>query len=404
MRKLTRHFLIIAAVAVMAIALSGCVTISSQNSSQVNGIGPVQITTTAGGSGPGGGQVQVLLAYRIPTTATAPDTITTTNPSGGSAVTFSQSSSFTSQLQSKSPAPSGEKWVGYLSPTVGLTGAQQNFTVSPQFELQRGDDGSPFGGPFNYRNIVGFREVDGSHPAGRPVLCATPITDESSDSTTCATDPNNTSTIATNLPQTTQDLGILDAPGTESVNQGKVARVKFQVDYAGDGNPAPDFDLSAATSIPGATALASTPVLTPEEGTTQLRVIVRVPVNTPPGHYNVTLVASLPTGETRTSTHDVLVTPTTVRCDAEAPTIAGTRGDDVLVGTAGPDVIAAYAGNDEVLGLEGNDLICTGRGDDTIRGGGGNDQISGRRGNDLLTGGAGHNIIDTGPGKDRMIQ
>jgi Ca2+-binding RTX toxin-like protein len=217
-------------------------------------------------------------------------------------------------------------------------------------------------------------------------------------------DDPSASAVITDLQQPTEDLGILEAPGTQSVNQGNIARVKFQVAYAGDGNPAPSFDLSASTDIPGATALPSAPTLTPDDGVNQLRVLVRAPVDTPSGHYNVTLTASLPNGETRSSTHDVLVTPTTVRCNSAAPTIAGTRGDDILVGTPGPDVIAAYAGNDEVSGLGGNDLICTGRGDDTIRGGAGNDELNGRRGNDLLSGGSGHNIITPGPGKDRMIQ
>ncbi len=402
MRKLTRHFLIIAAVAVMAIAVSGCVSIESQNVAQQGGIGSVQITTRAGANA-NAGTAQLLLAYRIPSTSAAPGSIATTSTSSGSGFTFSLSPSFTSELQSKSAAPTGQQWVGYLSPAVTFPAAHNTYTVAPQFTLQQGSDGSAFQGPFTYRTVVGFRIVDGTHPASRPVSCASPITGDTGD-TTCATDPNSTSTIATNLQQPTQDLGILDAPGTQSVNQGNVARVKFQVDYAGDGNPAPDFDLSASTDIPGATALPSAPTFTPDDGVNPLRVIVRAPVNTPSGHYNVALTASLPNGETRSSTHDVLVTPTTVRCDSAAPTIAGTRGDDILVGTPGPDVIAAYAGNDEVLGLAGNDLICTGRGDDTIRGGGGNDQIAGRRGNDLLSGGSGHNVITPGPGKDRMIQ
>jgi Ca2+-binding RTX toxin-like protein len=404
MRKHARHFLIIAAVAVLAFAFSGCVFISSQSSTQLNGIGGVQITTTAHGNGSGSEQVQLLIAYRIPTNASAPDAFTTANTSVGGPITFSQSSSFNSQLQSKSAPPSGQRWVGYISPTISAPATDQSFTVSPTFALQQGADGSPFQGPFNYRPIVGFRNVNNTtYPASRPVVCGSPITGNA-DSTTCATDPSSTSTIATNVQQQTQDLGVLEAPGVQSVNQGNVARVKYQAAYAGDGNPAPTFDLSATTNIPDATALPSTPTLTPDEGSTQLRVITRVPVDTPPGNYDVTLVASLPNGETRSSTHEVLVTPTTVRCDAAAPTIAGTRGDDVLIGTRGPDVIAGYAGDDEVLGLNGDDLICTGKGDDTIRGGGGDDQIAGRRGNDLLTGGSGHNVIDPGPGKDRFIQ
>jgi outer membrane murein-binding lipoprotein Lpp len=46
MHKLTRHALIIAAVAVTAITLSGCVIIKSNSSAQLDGIGAVQVTTT----------------------------------------------------------------------------------------------------------------------------------------------------------------------------------------------------------------------------------------------------------------------------------------------------------------------------------------------------------------------
>ena len=88
-----------------------------------------------------------------------------------------------------------------------------------------------------------------------------------SDKSICVDDPS-ASAVITDLQQPTEDLGILEAPGTQSVNQGNVARVKFQVAYAGDGNPAPSFDLSASTDIPGATALPSAPTLPRTTGST----------------------------------------------------------------------------------------------------------------------------------------
>ena len=404
MRKHARHLLIIAAVAVTAFAFSGCVFIASQSATQLDQIGAVQITTTAGGNGQGNEQAQLLIAYRIPTNSSAPASITTTNTTFGGPITFIESSGYESQLTSKSAPPAGQKWVGYISSTVNVPSSHQEFTVQPLFNLQRGADGSAFQGPFNYRVVVGWRIVDGSNPASRPVVCGSPITQETGDHTNCSSDPGDTNTVATNFQQPTQDLGVLDASDIQAVTQGNVARVKYTLDYSGDGNPAPTFDLSATTDLPDATAVTSTPTLTPDEGDSKVRVIFRVPVDTEPGDYDVTLVATLPNGQVRSSTHEIAVTPTTVRCDADAPTIAGTRHDDVLVGTRGPDVIAAYAGDDQVLGLDGNDIICTGRGDDIIRGGGGNDQLAGRRGNDLLTGGSGRNVVDPGPGRDRFIK
>src|SRR3954454_12970391 len=169
MRTHARHFLIIAAVAVLAFAFSGCVFISRQSSQQLNQIGGVQLTTTAGGNGSGGEQVQLLIAYRVPIDASAPNSITTTNTTTGGPITLTESPSFESQLTGKSAPPPTQRWVGFISPTVTAPSTHQDFTVSPVFGLGRGADGSPFRGPFNYRVIVGFRNVDGTHPASRPV-------------------------------------------------------------------------------------------------------------------------------------------------------------------------------------------------------------------------------------------
>ena len=71
----------------------------------------------------GNGSYQLFLAYRIPTAAQAPATIATTNPSGANTITFSPSSGLTSALQSGSPAPAGEKWVGFMSGVIAYTTA-----------------------------------------------------------------------------------------------------------------------------------------------------------------------------------------------------------------------------------------------------------------------------------------
>ena len=437
MRKLPRHFLVMIAVAALAFALSGCVIIKSNSSAQLDGIGTVQVTTTfcasdtnsdAGYSPPdsdcqgptkggnsdndssnaGAGTLQLLIAYRIPTNSTAPDAITTTNPGGGSAVTFTQSSSYASELESGSPAPSGQKWVGYVSTVQGYTeaSASQYFTVAPNFTLQQEADGSPFTGPFNYRVAAGFRRVNGGSPASRPVDCGSSLTtiqNEGAGEQICVDSPTPAA-LTTSLQQPTQDLGILEPSTPETVKQGNVARVNFDAVFAGDGNPEPTFSLSTSTDVPDAEAMTNTPTLTPSEGSNPARVTFRAPVDTPPGTYYVTLTASLANGQVRSSTRELVVTPTMVRCDQLTPTIAGTRQDDVLKGTPGRDVIAGYAGNDRVVGLAGNDVICVGKGDDTVRGGNGNDRIAGRRGDDLLTGGRGHNLIRTGPGKDQFLQ
>ena len=169
MPKPTKSLLAIVAAIAAALAMSGCVLIESQSSAQLDGIGDVQITTTAcasdtdsnatparpacQGAGKGGNgnndtsdqQTQLLLAYRIPTGVTPPDTITTIDPGGGSAFTFSPSPSYVSQLNSALPPGAGRKWAGYISTTQNYTevgGSQEYFVVSPHFKLGQGSDGS----------------------------------------------------------------------------------------------------------------------------------------------------------------------------------------------------------------------------------------------------------------------
>jgi Ca2+-binding RTX toxin-like protein len=422
-----RKISLLTATLALSVALGGCVVIKSQTATQVGLIGDMQVLTTAcasdvfsdnagyspadpdcQGAGHGGnsgietgnGTYQLLLGYRIPDSATAPDSIATTSPSGSNTITFSADADYTAALQAGSPAPDGEKWVGFLSGAVNYTTAgEQRFSVAPRFGLRRGGDGAPFTSPFAYRAVVGSRVVDGSHSAARPVTCPDPVTTvDISDQSICIDDPDPTS-LATDLQQPTRDLGILDASAPQTFRQGNVARVNFNARYSGS-VASPSFQVSASTDLPGATANPSTPTIFPDPGANPIRVLFRVPITTEPGSYDVTLTAKAPDGETRTSTHEIVIEPTKVRCAGMSPLIAGTRGDDILVGTPGPDVIATYDGNDEVLGLGGNDIICAGRGDDKVRGGAGNDRIAGRDGRDMLIGGHGRDVMLGGGGKD----
>jgi Ca2+-binding RTX toxin-like protein len=421
-----RKLCVLGAIAALSIALGGCVVIKSQSATQLGSIGDLQVFTTAcasdvlsnnsgygsgdpdcQGSGHGGnssvdagdGSYQLLLGYRLPDGATAPESIATTSPSGPNTITFNSDADYTAALQAGSPAPSGERWVGYRSSVVNYTTAgEQRFSVAPTFGLRRGGDGAPFASPFAYRTVVGSRLVDGSHAASRPVSCADPITTfDIGDESICVDDPD-ASALTTDLQQPTRDLGILDAPA-QTFRQGNVARVNFDAEYSGS-VASPNFQFSASTDLPGATANPSRPTLFPDPGANMVRALFRIPIRTEPGSYDVTLTATAPDGETRSSTHEIIVDPTRVRCAGTSPLIAGTRGDDILVGTPGPDVIASYGGNDEILGLGGNDLICAGRGDDKVRGGAGNDRIAGRDGRDLLIGGHGHDVMLGGAGKD----
>ncbi|MEK6251302.1 MAG: WxL domain-containing protein [Actinomycetota bacterium] len=321
--------------------------IKSNSSLQLNNIGGVQVTTrfcasdttnpfnngysptdpwcqkfASGGNANAGGNsnvdaddaaagtLQLMIAYRIPTTATAPDTITATEPSGGSAITFTKNTSYSSQLESLSAAGSGKQWVGYLSTAQSYTesSANQYFTVAPQFTLQQGADGSPFQGPFNYRVVVGFRRVNATYTASRTVNCGGnlyALYDDGPGAGICVDDPSS-STVASDLSQATRDLGVMPGSST-SVHAGATATVPFTLKYAGT-TCFCLWTVSASTNIPGATATPAVTSITPTTDTTNPdNVTVNVPANTAPGPYTVTETADFTGTPTRTGTATLVV-------------------------------------------------------------------------------------------------
>ena len=98
-------------------------------------------------------------------------------------------------------------------------------------------------------------------------------------------------------------------------------------------------------------------------------------------------------------------------CFAQAATIVGTPGDDVLVGREDTaDVIMGLGGDDIIFGSENvnastapGDRLCGGSGDDRIRGGVGEDRIQGGAHVDDVDGSFGYDFITQGgPGDDRV--
>ncbi|HEY0188219.1 MAG TPA: VWA domain-containing protein [Cellulomonas sp.] len=87
---------------------------------------------------------------------------------------------------------------------------------------------------------------------------------------------------------------------------------------------------------------------------------------------------------------------------ADACTIQGTNGDDVLHGTPGPDVICGGLGNDTLDGGGGDDVLIGGVGDDVLIGGDGDDRLDGGVGDDTLTGGPGADTLIGGVGDDHL--
>lgn len=408
-RKFARNVALILALAAMATAMTGCVVIQSQSGQQLNTIGdPIQLTTTACFSGQTGcpdlgnsGQAatrgfQILLGYRIPAAADAPQSITTV---AGQPLTFNSDPSYASELERLAPTGPNQQWVGYRTANIASTPSSPTFTVSPTFDRPEPENGAPLG-PFDYRVVTGARQTPSPNP-DVPVACGSSLTD-TSNASICVDSPQ-VSDVATNLEQPNRDLGVLDDSVPVQVNQGDVARLPFLLAYFGDGANAPTFTLSASTDVAGTSATLGAPTITPNAGPNRVNVGVSVPLNTAPGDYDVTLTASLPNGQTRSSTHELHVNATALQCNQIKPTIVGTPGPDVLVGTPGPDVIDGYGGGDKIYGLGGNDVICGGGGNDVIYGGAGNDRILGQSGNDRISGGSGHNLLDGGVGHNVII-
>jgi Ca2+-binding RTX toxin-like protein len=99
---------------------------------------------------------------------------------------------------------------------------------------------------------------------------------------------------------------------------------------------------------------------------------------------------------------DVSATVETTPCGGDAPTMAGTAGNDTLIGTSGPDVIVGLGGQDTLKGTGGKDRICGGDGKDTLSGGKGNDKLLGQKGADTLGGGGGNDSCKGGKGDDTL--
>jgi Ca2+-binding RTX toxin-like protein len=86
--------------------------------------------------------------------------------------------------------------------------------------------------------------------------------------------------------------------------------------------------------------------------------------------------------------------------DADATTLFGTEGDDVIYGLGGNDRIVGGAGNDRLEGDDGDDELLGEAGNDTLNGGNGVDKMSGGTGADTLKGGAGLDFLYGDDGND----
>ena len=288
----------------IAAAFTGCVSIASESARQLDEVGDVELTTVVCASQPGNAAYcpvsdsaeftnsdhQLLMGYRIPSQAAPPETVSATDVE----LTLSRNASYTAELQRLSPAPTGQQWVGYLSPAFTYSPAQteQMATVVARMMLVRDPNGAPFPSPFHYRTIVGHRQS--RDDPNRPVDCGEALQNVNDDGTTCMSYPS-VEELASDLKVATRDLGILNgAVGTAP--RGGSGTVTFTVAYSGD-SASPSFALATTTTVPGGSATAQPSAA----GSGPVPVNVAVPASTAPGIYEVTLSATHPSGQSRRS-------------------------------------------------------------------------------------------------------
>lgn len=353
-----------AALAVVAIVvLTGCVQITRQDAAQTDQIGPLRLTTTFcttqnfGGPSPdvptncspastSTNSEELVLAYLVPTTITAPATVRLTTADGP--LTMTGDPSWAAAVERDTPAPAGQAWVGYRSPPFTPGGAHPSttdpatVTADADFALPPAADGGPFAsGPVTYRVRMGER---GNGPEAQPTSCfnnvpvltaaqqararrvlrqgassrrtvarAAGIVAQPTGNTVCFRRPTDPITVDT------RDLAILPGGGATAA-QGTTVDVPFNARFAGPAGP------SFALSVSGPPGTTVDPTFTPgADSTSLIAAHVAVPEDLAPGTYDVRLRATSG-GQTRTGTTQLTVTaapplpPLTETLDELVPT------------------------------------------------------------------------------------
>jgi hypothetical protein len=314
-RRSRKLALVAFAVTVLALVVSACADFKdgSLSGTQPAGIGPVRVhfeLCTVSLSNPGcqtneeSGQSQYLLAIAVPQGSTAPATITAQPQGEGAPIVYTRNDEVARKVSEEEGTaeepwpPAGSEAVGYLSSVFDEEEGQlREWTVDADFGLPSGADGASFAGPFNPYVATGWRRVDSTYTADRPVKC--------SESTG---EPSN-ETLADCELQEEVEIGTSDlkikAP-TASTTPGGQATLQFGLDFASTAASQPSFNLAATSSLPqaglnlaGSTFSPAAPdPSTHRSALSQENVNVSVPATAQPGTYDVTLTATTSGGGT----------------------------------------------------------------------------------------------------------
>jgi hypothetical protein len=319
-------------------ALSGCVGIDATNSAQPASSGPINLSIHACANGAPGCNgasnngsvygfldaansddpvpVQLIVSVRLPEGSTPPNTLSGAIDGGAGALTFTRSASLEADLQALEPAPSGERWWGWLSNQVNYgRKTKQGFGVSIQTTLPATADGSPYPTPFKWSATVGGRFVDtaSGKPASRPVDCGSTNDDLYKG---WGEGTSGTTIVCIDSPSPAAARGYLNAPivdfglsGTNvQTSPGGTVTATFLAKRSGVPDTSTTYSLAASGGAPGGTIMLDRSTA-PLGGDSTIPVLatVMVPAATAPGTYPVTLTATAPGKPTKSVTSNVVV-------------------------------------------------------------------------------------------------
>ncbi|HZO04976.1 MAG TPA: hypothetical protein VFB52_01190, partial [Solirubrobacterales bacterium] len=233
MGKSRRLIFILAATAVLAVVASGCVGYKpdSFNVSQVGGIGPVKMhlelcsgeakTTAPSCAGNDeSNQAQSMLGFIVPKGSIAPATVTAVPGPGATPIKYNRNDELAAAADGEE-LPPGLELVGYLSEVYSeQAGDELEWSVDAEFGLPPAADGGSFAGNFQTSSLIGWRVVDGTHSASRPINC-TELEGPESFASGCSSTGELIEYGVSNL--------VIKPPATVSVYAGAKATVPFSL-------------------------------------------------------------------------------------------------------------------------------------------------------------------------------
>jgi hypothetical protein len=368
MRRLRRPLLIALAFAALALVLSACTAFKSGSFSaaQPAGIGAAHLhlvicsETEESGKEECApedrtGEAQSILAFAVPLGSVAPATITANPTAPGPTLTYSRNTEVAERIttikveqekevkkEEEEGKPTESSWrlpgtevVGYLSaPYPETTGQKLEWPIDAAFGLPLPADGGAFGGPFAAGIASGWRLVDPSHPANRPVNCF--------ELEEPGPKINGGCNLNEDLELPVSDLRIPSSPGG-TANVGAPAAVPFSLNFASSASPVPTFALAATTTLVGATVSVTPATFAPtaldpashRAAPTPVTATVAIPSKAAPGTYDVTLTATSTTGGKISQVAKLVVTKPLIKLGKLSRKSNGTAQLSVTVPAAG---------------------------------------------------------------------